>query len=272
MSVDNIIHNKIHNKIEQKLNNFIKKDIIPHIIFHGPLGNGKHTILKNFIHKIYKNHDNKNELIMNVNCAHNKGIKFIRNELKFFAKSNLKKNNIFKSIILVNAEELTIDAQSALRRCIELFSHTTRFFILIKDINKLLKPIISRFSIIYIPLPIFNNKKENLHSYKLKNVIIDNEKNNRRKKLKGFLQKKKNKKKNIVFFIEILYNNGFSGLDLIEYLKTENLIKDDKHKYLLLTFLNTIKREFKNEKIFMLFVYNLIFLRKKLTLENILSI
>ena len=67
---------------------------------------------------------------MYVNCAHGKGIKFIREELKFFAKTNinLKEGEIFKSIVLLNADKLTIDAQSALRRCIELFNHTTRFF------------------------------------------------------------------------------------------------------------------------------------------------
>ena len=57
---------------------------------------------------------------------------------------DIQQNNLlFKSIILSNADKLTIDAQSALRRCIEEFSHTTRFFILLEDYNNLLKPIIS---------------------------------------------------------------------------------------------------------------------------------
>ena len=61
--------------------------------------------------------------------------------LKFFAKTNihLHQGNIFKSIVLFNADKLTTDAQSALRRCIEQFSHTTRFFIVIENQNKLLK-------------------------------------------------------------------------------------------------------------------------------------
>ena len=51
--------------------------------------------------------------IMTVNCAHGKGIKFIREELKFFARTNinLQEGSIFKSIILLNADKLTIDAQ-----------------------------------------------------------------------------------------------------------------------------------------------------------------
>ena len=68
---------------------------------------------------------------MDVNCAHGKGIKFVREELKFFAKTNMKNKCNFKTVILSNADKLTVDAQSALRRCIELFSHTTRFFIII---------------------------------------------------------------------------------------------------------------------------------------------
>ena len=72
---------------------------------------------------------------MTVNCAHGKGIKFIRDELKFFAKTNIQSNTgaSFKTITLINADFLTIDAQSALRRCIELFSHNTRFFIIVKN-------------------------------------------------------------------------------------------------------------------------------------------
>ena len=73
---------------------------------------------------------------------------------------------IFKSIILFNAEKLTNDAQSALRRCIETFSHNTRFFIVIENIENILSPILSRFCNIYIPYPIINKKKTNLYNLK----------------------------------------------------------------------------------------------------------
>ena len=122
----------IHENIKEKLQDFIENKKIPNIIFHGSSGVGKKTILFNFIKKIYNNDPvYLKDYVMNVNCAHGKGIKFIRDDLKFFARTNidLKDGNIFKSIILLNADKLTIDAQSALRRCIELFSHSTRFFI-----------------------------------------------------------------------------------------------------------------------------------------------
>ena len=124
---------EIHKNIESKLDFFLNNKNIPNILFYGPNGSGKRTLLNNFINKIY---NNNNELIksyvMVVECAQGKGIKFVRDDIKFFAKTYIN-SNIFKSIILLNADKLTIDAQSALRRSIEVFNHTTRFFIIVEE-------------------------------------------------------------------------------------------------------------------------------------------
>ena len=157
----------IHENIYQKLNYFYEQQKIPHIIFHGSSGCGKRTIVDNFLKKIYQNDNKKMKTnVMFVNCAHGKGgIKFIREDLKFFAKTNIHSNSgvLFKTIILLNADKLTIDAQSALRRCIELFSSNTRFFIIVENKHKLLNPILSRFCEIYVPEYIDNCKVINLH-------------------------------------------------------------------------------------------------------------
>ena len=140
--------------MKSKLDYFINIRKIPNIVFHGSAGSGKRTIVGDFINRIYLfDRSRIKNYVMFVNCAHGKGIKFIRDELKQFAKTNIQCNelNLFKSIVMYNADELTIDAQSALRRCIELFSHTTRFFIVVENKHKLLKPILSRFCEIYIP-------------------------------------------------------------------------------------------------------------------------
>lgn len=91
------------------------------------------------------------ENILDVNCSQGKGIKFIRDDLKFFCKTNMQNDIPFKTVLLLNADALTIDAQSALRRCIEVYSNTTRFFIIVENKHKLLKPIQSRFCEIYVP-------------------------------------------------------------------------------------------------------------------------
>ena len=80
----------IHADIYKKVDFFLNSKKIPNIIFHGPHGGGKRTLVNDFIEKIY---DNDNEMlkayVMNVNCAHGKGIKFVREELKFFAKTHI---------------------------------------------------------------------------------------------------------------------------------------------------------------------------------------
>lgn len=155
--------------IAEKLDKFIENKSIPHIIFHGDNNVGKKTILFNFLNKLYGiritnydllTNDNRNNILF-VKCAHGKGIKFIREELKQFAKTNVAhfggKFVNFKSVVLFNADYLTTDAQSALRRCIEIFSYNTRFFIVVENKHKLLKPIQSRFCDFYVPEPSIEN-------------------------------------------------------------------------------------------------------------------
>jgi DNA polymerase III delta prime subunit len=105
-----------HDEIREKLNYFHNIHKIPNIIFHGGCGTGKKTIVNQFMNTIYNNDKEKiKSFVMHVNCAHGKGIKFIREELKFFAKTHIISNggDIFKSVILLNADKLTMDAQSA---------------------------------------------------------------------------------------------------------------------------------------------------------------
>ena len=142
-----------HEQIRNKLQYFIHTKKIPNLIFHGEPQSGKRTLLNEFLHNIYMGDRPKMKThIMTVECCHGKGIKFIREELKFFAKAHIQSNcgANFKSIVLLNADSLTIDAQSALRRCIELFSHNTRFFIVVENKERLLNPILSRFCEIYV--------------------------------------------------------------------------------------------------------------------------
>ena len=247
----------VHNDIKNKLDSFIENKRIPNILFHGPSGCGKRKIVFDFIDKIYENKEVKKNYVFYVNCGHGKGI-------KFFAKMhiNIYDGDKFKCIILCNADKLTIDAQSALRRCIELFSHNTRFFIIIEDKSKLLKPIVSRFSDIYIPYPIINKNPENLHNLEIKY--------NNKSKVR-FLNKILSDLENdcIVNISEKLYNKGINYIDLIDFI--QSYIKDNNYKYTFLLVIQKIRKEFRDEKLLILFILNLLKLRCYDDLENILS-
>ena len=264
----------IHENIKKKLNIFIEKETIPHIVFHGPSGSGKRTILNYLIDNIYKESEKKREFVMYINCAHGKGIRFIRDDLKFFAKTNInnKGGKIFKSIVLFNADKLTIDAQSALRRCIEKFSHTTRFFIIIEDQNKLLKPILSRFCNIYIPKIEIDNNEISLHTIK-NNILLEENKvfyQKREKWLKQNLEKKTNLAsiEKIFTFSEKLYEKGYCALDIINYIKNKKC-KNEEKKFMLLVYFDKIRKEFRNEKKLMYLILFFYFMRENIPLENI---
>ena len=269
----------IHQNIKDKLDFFYSSHKIPNLLFHGTTGSGKRTIVSEFIHKIYDNDRDKiKTFVMYVNCSHGKGIKFIRDELKFFAKTHINSNsgNTFKSIVLLNADKLTMDAQSALRRCIELFSHNTRFFIVAEDKYNLMKPILSRFCEIYVPEPVINGAIVNLYKYNLNNLFnMKDVKMTRLEALKKELLKTVNKKITIDKLMGLcskLYEKGYSGLDIIQLLENHKFLETSlsvEKRYELLIAFNRVRKEFRNEKLLILFILNFVFLSSELSLENI---
>lgn len=266
---------EIHKNIKEKLEYFNSIHKIPNIIFNGPSGSGKSTIVNDFISLIYDgNREKIKELVMYVNCAHGKGIKFIREELKFFAKTHIHSNggDTFKSIVLFNGDKLTMDAQSALRRCIELFSHNTRFFILVEDKYKLLKPILSRFCEIYISEPEYKGKTLNLYKFNLEETFkLTDIKNQRSDWLKKEIQKtvKPNiSVEELEIFVTKLYEKAYNSLDIIKLIEDGCFLLDDEKRYELLIAFNKIRKEFRNEKLLLMFVINFTFIDKKMCLEN----
>jgi DNA polymerase III delta prime subunit len=176
-----------------------------------------------------------------------------------------------------------MDAQSALRRCIELFSHNTRFFIIVEDKYKLLKPILSRFCEIYVSEPEENGKIINLYKHNLNEIFNMKEiKNTRQEWLKKEFIKYINKFENIeniednienIVKLSIkLYEKGYNGIDIINLIETtknfDSFLNIEKKYELLFTF-NKVKKELRNEKILILFILNFVFLDNYILLENI---
>ena len=292
------ISNKIrnfHKRIYDKLDHFYNTNKVPHIIFHGISGSGKRTIVNDFIIKIYQNDKSKiKSNVMTVDCIYGKGIKFIREELKFFAKTNIQSNNgiIFKTIVLLNADCLTIDAQSALRRSIELFSYNTRFFIIVENKQNLLNPILSRFCEIYVPeYTEDDTTKINLHQLFIeKNYKIDAEEYNTVVKTaldelcrnggvtsdavcnsELFTTGEFTDHKTLVAVSSQFYKSGASCLDIIKWTE-DTTYMSDKHKTAIFMCFDKIKAEFRSEKLLMLYMLDFMFMRSNKDLKSIATI
>jgi hypothetical protein len=268
-----------HDHIHTKLDYFIASKKIPNIIFHGASGSGKRTILNTFLEKIYENDREKmKKHIMCVECSHGKGIKFIREDLKFFAKSHIQSNHgaNFKSIVLLNADSLTIDAQSALRRCIELFSHNTRFFIAVENKERLLNPILSRFCEIYVS-PYVGNIGQNVGVNVDVDTIVVPEGWTLYQDICEKYSTKTGREEGLPFG-NIIHDSitwcerGYSALQWVECVKyhAKTVSESCPNKYLIVLCYHKIKPDFRSEKLLVYYVMYFTLISSKKDLENIL--
>lgn len=93
--------------------------------------------------------------IMCVNCLQHQSISYVRKNLAFFAKMVIRvPKGLRKTIILIDADFLSGEAQAALRRSIEVNNHTTRFIITTKRFGAIQDPILSRFKTVDVSPPI----------------------------------------------------------------------------------------------------------------------
>ena len=237
----------------QKLQELYTNDSLPNLLLYGNNLVGKKTLLEELLMYIYKCNENIENNTLILNCSLGKGnIKFIRENLRFFANTITHKNiTNFKSIILLNADSLTLDAQSALRRSIEIYNHT-KFFIVTANKSKIIKPILSRFSEIYC-----NEKNMNIIYKSLKkNNINYNTTNKFNNKLQLIIKNldvklqdiSNNYIKNVLLleYSSSIYNKGISANNLLDYFTAKSNFKTDYNKFLF--FFNIYKRELRVEE------------------------
>lgn len=144
---------KLEQVINQKeiangLRNLIKNPYeIPHLLFAGPAGVGKTTTALCIARELLGEDWQRNTL--ELNASDERGIKMVRERVKEFAAvmklaTDTKDDVSFRIIILDEADEMTSEAQTALRRIIEDSSKTTRFIIICNYLSQIIEPIQSR--------------------------------------------------------------------------------------------------------------------------------
>jgi replication factor C small subunit len=137
--------------VVNRLKRFAETKTMPHCLFAGTPGSGKTTAALCLAHDLFG--ERFMDAFMELNASDARGIDVIRTTVKEFARIATISEVPFKILVLDEADNMTADAQHALRRTMERYTDTCRFVLSCNYSGKIIEPIQSRCAIFrFIPI------------------------------------------------------------------------------------------------------------------------
>jgi replication factor C subunit 3/5 len=169
-----------HKEELQKLKTMSQDESIPHLIFYGPDGSGKKSIINMFLEMVYDKHvHNLSDTIYTVTGSGNITTQVTIKQSNYHIVIEPNNNNfdryliqdivkeyarrvplnvftakkVFKTVLINNIDNLSYYAQTSLRRTMEKYSKTCRFIMWSRSLSKVIEPLRSRCYCLRIKAP-----------------------------------------------------------------------------------------------------------------------
>ncbi len=250
-----------HEEIYKILEVMAEDDSIPHLLFHGPYGSGKKTMVRIFLEMLFgdsvKNVRNVKYIVSGSGSGNNeteeefkqsynhifiepKGNNHdrylihdvIENYVAKYRYNMIQSKHKFKVVVINNLDIMSESVQFSLRRTIEKYSDRCRFILISNSISKVINPIVSRCKCITIKTPSQNEIIDFSYYISLKESIklsLD--------KITYILQIYKGNIKNVLWMLELFKLNQYyiekikNNFEEINKLCIDINIKFDHKKY-----------------------------------------
>lgn len=154
-NLEEIIGNEM---IVETLQSYLNNDQLPNLIFYGPNGCGKTTIAKIIVEKYLGRYYTSCNMEVIGSIYRGKNVVTEKTDKKkntdkssdgpnivnFIRKTSILPSNKCKIVTIYDFDCMTTEAQMALRRIIEIYSHKVRFIFICNHLNGLIEAIQSR--------------------------------------------------------------------------------------------------------------------------------
>lgn len=131
--------------IQERLKTIRQRGDVPHLLFYGPPGVGKTSTAIAFAKDLFGSEWRYN--FHSFNTSNTRGIDFIRSEI-YSLVITVPVDAAYQIIFLDEADNITNEAQAALREIMQKHTATAKFIIACNDITKIIEPIQDRCKVL----------------------------------------------------------------------------------------------------------------------------